>query len=340
MSEKIFITGGAGFVGSHACLEFLKAGKSILVYDDLSNGSREALKRVEYLATRNLEFVHGDIRDGPTLNKAMVSFQPDSVVHFAGLKAVGESVAEPLKYYDVNVCGTLRLLEAMSVANCRKIVFSSSATVYGNTSVPPYDENHPISPTNPYGQTKAIIELMLRDWATADTNRIAVCLRYFNPVGAHSSGLIGEDPKGIPSNLMPYICQVATMKRQHLSIFGNDYCTRDGTGERDYVHVMDLAECHVSAVEKIFRLAPFRVINVGTGSGTTVNELISSFVEITGRSVPFKIIDRRPGDVDQSWANNTLGEQLLGITCKRSVKDMCEDAWRWQKKNPNGYQGE
>ena len=291
MKKKIFVTGGAGYIGSHTCVELLRANHEVMVFDDLSNSCEDALRRVELITNRKLSFFKGDITNRRQLSDAISSFQPDSVMHFAGLKAVAESVTQPLRYYDVNVHGSINLLQAMDNVDCKEIIFSSSATVYGEINTPPYNETMPVAPSSPYGRTKLIFENILKDWTTCDTKR-AVALRYFNPVGAHSSGLLGEDPQGIPNNLMPLIVQTAQRKRRELSIYGSDYDTRDGTGERDYIHVVDLACGHLQALANISNLENYQILNLGTGRGTTVVELIDTFKKINNVAVPIKFVDR------------------------------------------------
>lgn len=337
MSKKIFITGGAGYIGSHTCIEFLKSGHKILVYDDLSTGSFEALERVKLITKKPIKLVRDDVRNKGALEKAICEFRPDVVVHFAGLKSVAESVKHPLRYYDVNVRGSLNLLDAMSTARCKNIVFSSSATVYGEDQNLPYDENHLLNPVNPYGRTKLIFEQILNDWVSSCDGNRAVCLRYFNPVGAHDSGLIGESPHGEPNNLMPFISEVAAGQRENLSIYGNDYSTRDGTGERDFIHVTDLAYGHLKAVERLPYFDYFQTLNLGTGMGTTVKELISTFEKVSGKKINSVIKNRRKGDVARSLADSSLAEQLLGISFDQTIEDMCRDTWRWKSKNPNGF---
>ena len=334
---KIFVTGGAGFIGSHTCVELLNSKHEVLVYDNLSNGSEIALKRVELISKKSLQFVNGDIRESNTLIKIMKNFKPDAVLHFAGLKSVNESAANPIQYYDVNVRGTVELLAAMKASDCTKIIFSSSATVYGDASYLPFDELHSLNPTNPYGRTKLMVEKILEDWVDSGNQNHAICLRYFNPIGAHETGFIGEDSFNTPNNLMPYILQVVMGHRPHLSIYGDDYPTRDGTGERDYVHVCDLALGHVRAVEKIYKLDRFQVLNLGTGIGTTVRELVDVFQKVSGKTIPIKIAQRRSGDVAQSWADPSSANALLGIKFEKTIQDMCLDTWRWQNKNPDGY---
>ncbi|OVZ60994.1 UDP-glucose 4-epimerase GalE [Pigmentiphaga sp. NML080357] len=343
MATSILITGGAGYIGSHALVEFLAAGYRPIVVDNFCNSSPDVLRRVEALTGFPVVWHRGDVRDEGMLNavfsQARQEGMPiDCVVHFAGLKAVGESVAQPLDYYDNNVHGSVVLLRAMDRAQVKRIVFSSSATVYGEPLSLPYTESHPLAPANPYGRTKAMVEAVLADWCASDAARTAVNLRYFNPIGAHPSGKIGESPRGTPNNLFPYITQVAVGKRAKLSVFGNDYPTSDGTGVRDYLHVSDLAMGHVKAVEYASRVAPgCFAFNLGTGRGTSVLELIRTFETATGRPVPYEILARRPGDVAQMWADPTAAHEKLGWWASRSIEDMCRDGWRWQSQNPDGY---
>jgi len=332
--KKIFVTGGAGYIGSHTCVELLEAGYEVRVYDNLSNASEEALRRVEEITGRSLEFVRGDIRDEALLKEALEG--SDAVIHFAGLKAVGESVAKPLEYYDNNVHGTLCLLRAMDDRGIRRLVFSSSATVYGDPEYLPLTESHPLRTTNPYGQTKLVIEEILRDLYRADPRWAIAILRYFNPVGAHPSGRIGEDPQGIPNNLMPFITQVAVGKRPYLSVFGDDYETPDGTGVRDYIHVVDLARGHLKALEKLEALG-CEAINLGTGKGYSVLEVVDAFAKASGREVPYRIMPRRPGDIAACYADPSKARELLGWETAYELPRMCEDSWRWQEGNPEGY---
>ena len=335
--EKILVTGGAGYIGSHMVLVLLEAGYDVLVVDNLSNAKRESLTRVEQLAGRAPLFVEGDIRDAPLLESLFSEHDIAAVMHFAGLKAVGESVAEPLAYYDCNVVGSLRLFEAMARAGVNTLVFSSSATVYGDPASVPITEDFPLSATNPYGATKLHIEDMLRDLHRAQpTWRIAL-LRYFNPVGAHESGRIGEDPNGVPSNLMPFIAQVAVGKRESLSVFGNDYATVDGTGVRDYIHVMDLVEGHLAALRTLQREPGLLTVNLGTGQGYSVLQMVAAFAAASGRDIPYRIVERRPGDVAQCYADPARAQQQLGWRAKRDLATMCADHWRWQQQNPEGY---
>lgn len=335
--SSVLVTGGAGYIGSHTVLLLLEAGYSVVVLDNLSNSSRESLNRVERLTGKSLEFIEGDIRDSDCLNQLFESRDIASVIHFAGLKAVGESVAQPLRYYDCNVTGTLMLLEAMDSAGVRTMVFSSSATVYGDPASVPIREDFPLSATNPYGATKLHIEGMLRDLYRSDDRWCIALLRYFNPVGAHKSGQIGEDPCGIPNNLMPYIAQVAVGKRERLDIFGGDYPTQDGTGVRDYIHVMDLAEGHLAALRALEDKKSMITANLGTGRGYSVLEMVNAFSAATGREVPYRIVDRRPGDVASCYSDPAHAERVLAWKATRGIDAMCADHWRWQKQNPDGY---
>ena len=333
---KVLVTGGAGYIGSHTCVELLKAGYEVFVIDNLSNGHEAALERVRLITNCELQFINADIRDSNALDKIFDTFKPDSVIHFAGLKAVGESVVDPVKYYDVNVGGSISLLKAMSKAECNNIVFSSSATVYGKPEYLPYDEKHPTNPVNPYGQTKLMIEYIINDWTNVDEKRRGTILRYFNPVGAHESGQIGEEPIGVPNNLMPYIAQVADGRREYLNIFGNDYETADGTGARDYIHVVDLALAHIGALNQS-KLDKFEVLNIGGGKSTTVLELIKSFEETSGVTIKFKYSPRRDGDLAAFWANSSKSSEKMSWKPERNIKKICEDTWRWHKLNPTGY---
>lgn len=334
---RIFVTGGAGYIGCHTLVELLLAGHDVCVFDNFSNGSPVALSRVQQLTNRSMTIVEGDICDADALSGALTRFSPDAVVHFAGLKAVGDSTRVPLRYYQVNVAGSMNLLAAMDAAECRQIVFSSSATVYGDAQYLPFDEHHPIAPTNPYGRTKAMVENVIRDWTLATPHGAAVLLRYFNPVGAHESGRIGEDPHDVPNNLMPFVAQVAVGRRPALSIFGDDYDTRDGTGERDYIHVVDLATAHLAALDYSGRFEGCEAVNVGTGQGITVKELVSAYEMACGHTLPVAITNRRPGDVAQSYAATEKAARLLGWHARRDVAAMCADSWRWQSTNPEGY---
>lgn len=337
---KVFVTGGAGYIGSHTLVALLAADHEVCVYDNFDNSSPVALARVRQLTNRDMAVVEADVRDNDALTRALTDFAPDAVVHFAGLKAVGESNDIPLRYYQTNVTGTMNLLAAMDAARCKRIVFSSSATVYGEAQYLPFDEEHPIAPTNPYGRTKAMAESVIGDWASATPDASAVLLRYFNPVGAHESGRIGEDPQDIPNNLMPFVAQVAVGRRAKLSIFGDDYDTRDGTGERDYIHVVDLAAAHLAALEYSARAVGCEAINVGTGQGITVKELVAAYEAACGQAIAVEIAPRRPGDVASSYAATTKAERLLNWRAALDVDDMCANSWLWQSENPMGFEGD
>ena len=333
---RVLVTGGAGYIGSHTCVELLEAGHEVFVVDNLCNGHEAALDRVRDITNCELQFKNSDIRDSDALDVIFNNFKPEVVIHFAGLKAVGESVINPLKYYDVNVGGSISLLAAMSKAGCSKIVFSSSATVYGDPQYLPYDELHPTNPVNPYGRTKLMIENIIRDWTKVDNERKGTILRYFNPVGAHESGQIGEEPIGVPNNLMPYIAQVADGRREHLNIFGSDYETADGTGARDYIHVVDLALAHIGALNQS-KLDKFEVLNIGGGGSTTVLELIKSFEDVYGQTIKFKYQSRRDGDLAAFWAVSSKAFETMSWKPEKNIKKICEDTWRWHKLNPTGY---
>jgi UDP-glucose 4-epimerase len=334
----ILVTGGAGYIGSHTCVALLEGGHDVVVLDNLSNSKRAALQRVEEIAGRRLAaFVHADIRDRDALEALFGAHRIEAVIHFAALKAVGESVREPLRYYQNNVGGTLVLTEAMAAAGVRRLVFSSSATVYGDPASVPIREDFPTAPTNPYGWSKWMTERILTDLALTDPAWQVVLLRYFNPVGAHESGRIGEDPCGLPNNLMPYVSQVALGRLAELQVFGGDYPTADGTGVRDYIHVMDLAGGHVRAVERIEALPGVTCLNLGTGRGYSVVDVIHAFERASGRGVPYRVVSRRPGDVSACWADPRRAEQMLGWRAERDLDTMCRDAWRWQCGNPQGY---
>jgi len=333
---RVLVTGGAGYIGSHTCVELLNAGHEVFVIDNFCNGHEVALERVRGITNCELQFINADIRDTKALHKIFKTFTPEAVIHFAGLKAVGESVADPLMYYDVNVGGSVSLLKVMSKVECNNIIFSSSATVYGDPKYLPYDEEHPTNPVNPYGRTKLLIENIINDWTKVDTKRRGTILRYFNPVGAHKSGQIGEEPIGIPNNLMPYIAQVADGRREYLSIFGNDYETADGTGARDYVHVVDLALAHISALNQN-KLNNFEILNIGGGKGTTVFELLKTFEKTCGISIKFKYLPRRDGDLAAFWANSSKSYEKMRWKPERNINKICEDTWRWHKLNPRGY---
>lgn len=335
----IFVTGGAGYIGTHTCVELLNAGHEVMVFDNFSNSQPQALARVEQITGKKLAFFEGDIRDPPSLLAALRQSQATAVIHFAGLKAVGESVAQPLTYYDNNVVGTLRLLEAMATCGLHSLVFSSSATVYGDPQYLPLTEDHPLSATNPYGKTKLVIEDMLRDLYRSDPRWRINILRYFNPVGAHASGLIGEDPRGVPNNLLPFVAQVAVGRREFLNVWGDDYATPDGTGVRDYIHVVDLALGHLKALERLQQGGQCQAINLGTGTGYSVLDMVRAFERASGRAVPYQVAPRRPGDVATCYADPAQATALLGWHAERGLDAMCEDAWRWQHHNPDGYAG-
>ncbi|MBW7901207.1 MAG: UDP-glucose 4-epimerase GalE [Rhodocyclaceae bacterium] len=334
---KVLVTGGAGYIGSHACVELLAAGCEVVVLDNLSNSKREALSRVARIAGRAPDFVRGDVRDGEALSRLFAAQRIDAVIHFAGLKAVGESVERPLAYYDNNVNGSLSLLKAMDAADVRTLVFSSSATVYGEPATVPIREDFPLSATNPYGRSKLMVEDVLRDLARADARWRFGILRYFNPVGAHESGLIGEDPAGIPNNLMPFVSQVAIGRRPELMVFGGDYPTPDGTGVRDYIHVVDLARGHLKALEALRQRPGVVTVNLGTGRGHSVLEMVAAFACASGRPIPYRIASRRAGDIAACYADPTLAAEALGWRAEFGIERMCADAWRWQSANPDGY---
>jgi len=336
--KTILITGGAGYIGSHACIEFLNAGYDIVVLDNLCNSSPESMKRVRELTGQDFPFIEGDIRDRVVLDKLFRDHDIDAVIHFAGLKAVGESVEKPLMYYDNNIAGSVTLFEAMQATGVKTIVFSSSATVYGDPASVPIREDFPVGgTTNPYGTSKLFIEKILQDVAVSDPSWHIALLRYFNPVGAHKSGRIGEDPRGIPNNLMPYISQVAVGRREYLNVWGDDYPTPDGTGVRDYIHVVDLVLGHVKAVEKLAEAPGVRIWNLGTGQGYSVIDMARAFEIASERPVPYKIAPRRVGDIAQCYADPSLAAKELGWRATHDLVEMCEDTWRWQSMNPNGY---
>ncbi len=335
---KIFITGGAGYIGSHSLLEVLKNDHEALVYDNYCNSSPVALQRVKQLANRDFATVEGDVRDENTLAQAMVDFAPDVVIHFAGLKAVGESVEKPLSYYENNVGGSVALLRAMDACGCKHIVFSSTATVYGDPVYLPYDEEHPLKPESPYGRTKLMVEEIIRDWVRTDAEKSGVLLRYFNPVGAHASGHIGEDPFGTPNNLMPFVQQVAVGRRAELTVHGNDYDTVDGTGVRDYIHIEDLADAHVKAAVYAYGARGAEAINIGTGQGRSVLEVVESFERNSGQKIPYSIGPRRSGDIGEFYASNQKARNVLGWKAQFDLDDMTRSAWGFQHQNPKGYQ--
>lgn len=335
----ILVTGGTGYIGSHTCIELLTQGYQVTVLDNLSNSYEESIRRVEKITHQSIQFVQGDIRDRNLLDDLFQNNQFAAVIHFAGLKAVSESVIKPLLYFANNVVGTLTLLQSMATFNVKTLVFSSSATVYGNPQSVPISETAMLAPTNPYGRSKLIIENILSDIYAADSSWKIARLRYFNPVGAHSSGLIGEAPNGIPNNLMPFISQVACGRREYLSVFGNDYPTCDGTGIRDYIHVMDLAIGHTAALQYLFQKTngDILTVNLGTGRGVSVLEMLYAFEQASGKKIPYKIVDRRPGDVAECYANITLAKITLDWTARYSITQMCADTWFWQMMNPGGY---
>ncbi|AHG62781.1 UDP-glucose 4-epimerase GalE [Advenella mimigardefordensis] len=338
---KLLITGGAGFIGSHTVVELQNAGHEIVVLDNLSNSSVASLRRVEKITGKPVAFIEGDIRDRAGLDALFSAHPIDAVVHFAGLKAVGESVLQPLRYYDNNVSGTVTLTEAMAAAGVHRIVFSSSATVYGEPESMPIAETCPVgNPTNPYGRSKLMVERILQDLASSDPQWSVAILRYFNPAGAHESGLIGEDPNGIPNNLLPYITQVAVGKLEKLSIFGSDYSTHDGTGVRDYIHVVDLAQGHLAALNFIQDKTGAHIWNLGTGKGYSVLDIVKAFEEATAVSIPYALSPRRAGDIAECWSDPGKAGRELGWTARRGMSQMMSDSWRWQKNNPQGYRSD
>lgn len=336
---SILVTGGAGYIGSHTVVELLKLGKEVVIVDNLSNSSILVLDRIEEITGKRPTFYELDVADKAALRSVFEKESIEAVIHFAGYKAVGESVEKPVMYYENNIMSTLALVEVMAEFGVKKIVFSSSATVYGLNNPSPLVENMPTSATNPYGYTKVMLEQILRDLEVSDKEWSVALLRYFNPIGAHESGLIGEDPAGIPNNLMPFIAQVAVGKRVELSVFGNDYDTVDGTGVRDYIHVVDLALGHIKALEKISDTTGVYTYNLGSGQGTSVLELVQAFEKVNGVPVPYKIVDRRPGDVATCYANADKALAELNWKTEKTIEDMCRDTWNWQSKNPNGYKG-
>ena len=338
--SSILVTGGAGFIGSHTTLELLRAGHDVVVLDSLVNSRREAVERVSALAGRAVPFVEADVRDRAALDALFARHSVGAVIHFAGLKAVGESVEKPLAYWDANVGGTISLVEAMTKAGVKTLVFSSSATVYGDpASVPIPEDAPPGTPSNPYGRTKLVVEQLLADVAASDPEWRIALLRYFNPVGADASGRIGEDPLGVPNNLMPSVAQVAVGRRETLNVYGDDYPTPDGTGVRDYIHVTDLALGHLAALAHLATHGGIRAWNLGTGRGCSVLEVVRAFEEASGRKVPYRVVPRRPGDIARCWADPSRAEQELGWKATRGLAEMCADAWRWQSTNPAGYGG-
>lgn len=336
---KILVTGGAGYIGSHTCVELLNAGHEVIVLDNLSNASEKSLDRVREITGKDLTFHKGDIRDREFLEKLFSDDKIDAVIHFAGLKAVGESVEKPWEYYDNNITGTLTLVDVMRKNGCKNIIFSSSSTVYGTPEQVPVTEQTPKGTcTNPYGWTKSMLEQILSDIQFADKEWNVILLRYFNPIGAHQSGKIGENPNGIPNNLMPYITQVAVGKLEKLGVFGDDYDTPDGTGVRDYIHVVDLAIGHVAALQKIQENAGLKVYNLGTGVGYSVLDIVKNFEEATGVAIPYEIKPRRAGDIAENYADASLAKEEMGWEAQFGIREMCADSWRWQSQNPNGYE--
>ena len=335
---KILVTGGAGYIGSHTCVELLEAGYDVVVVDNLYNASEKSIERVKEITGKDLTFYQADILDEEALDKIFDKEKVDAVIHFAGLKAVGESVAKPLEYYKNNITGTLILCDVMRKHNVKNIIFSSSATVYGDPAFIPITEECPKgSPTNPYGWTKSMIEQILTDFHTADSDWNVILLRYFNPIGAHKSGKIGEDPKGIPNNLLPYVAQVAIGKLECLGVFGDDYDTPDGTGVRDYIHVVDLAKGHVKAIDKIKENPGVKIYNLGTGKGYSVLDIVKAFGKACGHEIPYVIKERRPGDIATCYSDASLAKKELGWEAEYGIEEMCADSWNWQKMNPNGY---
>lgn len=336
--STILVTGGAGFIGSHTCVELLEEGYDVVVIDNLCNSSKESLKRVEKITGKNVKFYEADIADNAVMSKIFEENDIYAVIHFAGLKAVGESVQKPMEYYMNNISGTLEMCKVMREYGVKNIIFSSSATVYGDPKQIPITEECPKGQcTNPYGWTKSMLEQILTDIQKADNEWNVILLRYFNPIGAHKSGLIGEDPNGIPNNLMPYITKVATGQLPRVNVFGNDYPTPDGTGVRDYIHVVDLAIGHLKAIEKLSENPGVKVYNLGTGKGYSVLEVIENFSKACGKDIPYVITDRRAGDIAECYADPSLAKKELGWEAKYGIKEMCEDSWNWQKNNPNGY---
>ncbi len=335
----ILITGGAGFIGSHTAVELLNDGREIVILDNFVNSKPVVLDRIKQITGKDFKFYEADLLDKSACERVFKENKIESAIHFAGLKAVGESVEKPLLYYHNNLTATFNLCELMTEYNAKKIVFSSSATVYGKPESVPIREDFPLSTTNPYGETKLMIERILKDLCVADKEWKVAILRYFNPIGAHESGLIGEDPCGIPNNLLPYVAQVAIGKRDHLNVFGNDYKTHDGTGVRDYIHVVDLADAHLKALDKLESIVGIDYFNVGTGKGYSVLDIVKAYEKATGLNVPYVIGPRRPGDIDECYADPTKAYNELGWSAKRGIEEMCRDSANWQRKNPNGYEG-
>ena len=334
---KVLVTGGMGYIGSHTCIQMLGAGITPVIFDNLYNSKQAVLQRIEKVTGHRLDFIQGDIRDKALLTETLKSQSIDAVIHFAGLKAVGESVEKPLEYYDNNVNGTLVLVAAMQEAGVKSLVFSSSATVYGDPASVPITEDFPTSATNPYGRSKLMVEECLTDFHHANPDWSITLLRYFNPVGSHPSGELGEDPQGLPNNLMPFVSQVAIGRREYLSVFGNDYPTPDGTGVRDYIHVVDLADGHIAALENVGTKLGLHIYNLGTGKGSSVLEMVKAFEAASGKQVPYHVVARRPGDIAECWADSSKAMKELGWKAVRSLDDMTTDTWRWQSNNPQGY---
>jgi UDP-glucose 4-epimerase len=334
---NVLVTGGMGYIGSHTCIQLLEAGMKPIILDNLYNSSEEVLNRIKSVTGHKVDFVNGDIRNKEDLRKVFTQYNIDSVIHFAGHKAVGESVAKPLQYYDNNVYGTLNLVSIMEEFSVSSLVFSSSATVYGDPATVPITESFPTSATNPYGRSKLMVEECLTDYQKANPSWSITLLRYFNPVGSHPSGDLGEDPQGIPNNLMPFISQVAVGRREFLSVFGSDYPTKDGTGIRDYIHVMDLADGHIAALNKVGNNAGLHVYNLGTGNGSSVLDMIQAFELASGKKIPFQIVERRAGDIAECWADPNKAQQDLQWSATKTLQQMTQDTWKWQSKNPQGY---
>ena len=335
---KILVTGGAGYIGSHTCVELTEEGYEVVIVDNLYNASEKAVERIKEITGKDVVFYRADIRDYNAMNDIFAKEKPDAVIHFAGMKAVGESVSKPMEYYENNIGGTLTLCKAMRENGCKNMIFSSSATVYGDPAFIPITEECPKGVcTNPYGWTKHMLEQILTDIQTSDPEWNVILLRYFNPIGAHKSGLIGEDPKGIPNNLLPYVAQVAIGKLECVGVFGNDYDTPDGTGVRDYIHVVDLAKGHVKAVRKLMEKPGVKIYNLGTGKGYSVLDVIKAFEKACGKKIPYQIKERRPGDIATCYSDATLAKEELGWEAEYGMDEMCADSWRWQSKNPNGY---
>jgi UDP-glucose 4-epimerase len=334
---NVLVTGGMGYIGSHTCIQMIEAGMTPVIFDNLYNSKATVLERIEKVSGKKPLFIQGDVRDKALLVKVLKDNNIQSVIHFAGLKAVGESVQKPLEYYDNNVNGTLVLIDAMREAGVKSVVFSSSATVYGDPASVPITEDFPTSATNPYGRSKLMVEECLADFQHANTDWSITLLRYFNPVGSHSSGELGEDPQGIPNNLMPFVSQVAVGRREFLSVFGSDYPTKDGTGVRDYIHVMDLADGHIAALQKVGIKSGLHIYNLGTGNGYSVLDMVAAFEKASSKSIPYKLVDRRPGDIAECWADPAKAKKDLGWQATRTLEDMTQDTWHWQSNNPNGY---